>query len=61
VVHRDYVWWGIPRARKGSRTVERESANAPTASLAPPYYVSDLDMLVEVFPHDHRLPAHCPS
>jgi hypothetical protein len=48
---------GTSQAQKDSGMVGREPADASAASLVPPYYLRELDMLVEVFPHDRWLPA----
>jgi hypothetical protein len=46
---------GTSQAQKDLGMVGREPAGA--ASLMPPYYLRELDMLVGVFPHDRWLPA----
>ncbi len=45
------VWESICRAEA------RRGADTSGAALAPFAYVPELDMLLQVFPHDHRLPA----
>jgi hypothetical protein len=46
-----HKWEKLRRSGSG-----RDSADAPTP-LAPFSYIPDLDMLVQVFPYDHLLPA----
>jgi len=45
---------GTRQARKAG---EHEPSHAPAASSEPPHYLPELDMVVQVFPHDRRLPA----
>src|SRR5215204_3368159 len=46
------VWERLRRSGPG-----RESAAEASSTFAPAYYVPELEMLVQMFPYDHRLPA----
>lgn len=51
------VTYPAGRTRAVWEALRREMPQSSSTSLRPYAYVPDLDMLIQVFPHDHQLPA----